>query len=278
MEIKNQESVARNTWLRRFVDAPMFQYFIMAVICVNAVTLGMETSPAVMQSGLGPILQTFDAIALTIYCIEIALKLIAYRGSFFKDGWNWFDVIVVGIALVPASGPMAVLRALRILRILRLFSVVPQLRSVVEALLRALPGMTSVIVVMSLVFYVAAVAATKLFGASFPDWFGSIWRSAYSLFQIMTLESWSMGIVRPVLEVYPYAWLFFVPFIIVTSFAVLNLFIALLVNSMNAQHDAEIHREAEVTRAAAENASNQVLNELSALRSEISSLRSELHK
>ena len=264
--------------VKRLVDSPRFQHFILGVICLNAVTLGFETSAAVMQSPAGAIFKAFDAVALAIYCVELSLKMFAYRLRFFREGWNWFDLIIVGIALVPASGPLAVFRALRILRVLRLFSVVPQLRVVVEALLRAMPGMTSVIVVMSLVFYVAAVAATKLFSAGFPEWFGSLWRSAYSLFQIMTLESWSMGIVRPVMAVYPYAWIFFVPFIVVTSFAVLNLFIALLVNSMNAQHDAEIHKEAEATRAAAEDASNHLLREIAAMRSELAEIRKQLPK
>jgi voltage-gated sodium channel len=205
--------------------------------------------------------------------VEIALKLFAFRSRFFHQGWNWFDLIIVGIALVPASGPMAVLRALRVLRVLRLFSVVPQLRVVVEALVRAMPGMASVIVVMSLVFYVAAVAATKLFGAAFPDWFGSLGRSMYSLFQVMTLESWSMGIVRPVMETYPFAWIFFVPFIIITSFAVLNLFIALLVNSMNSQHDADMQKDQETLRAAAQASTESILNEIRALRAEVDKLR-----
>jgi voltage-gated sodium channel len=119
-------------------------------------------------------------------------------------------------------------------RVLRLVTVVPQMRKVVGALLQALPGMGSILGVLLLVFYIAAVMATNLFGADFPEWFGSIGASMFSLFQIMTLESWSMGIVRPVMALHPNAWLFFVPFIVMTSFTVLNLFIALIVNSMQA--------------------------------------------
>jgi voltage-gated sodium channel len=109
---------------------------------------------------------------------------------------------------------------------------VPSLRRVVDGLGRALPGMGSVFLLILLIYYIAAVIATKLFGASFPDWFGNLGASAYSLFQVMTLESWSMGIVRPVMEVYPYAWAFFVPFILMTTFAVMNLIVGLIVNSM----------------------------------------------
>ena len=159
------------------------------------------------------------------------------RLRFFRDPWSLFDFIVVAIALIPATGNLSVLRALRILRVLRLITVVPSLRRVVGGLITALPGMGSIVVLLSLLFYVFAVMATKLFGQSFPEWFGTIGASAYSLFQIMTLESWSMGIVRPVMEQYPYAWAFFVPFIIVTTFAVLNLFIGIVVNAMQTEHE-----------------------------------------
>lgn len=252
------------------VESAGFTNFISIVIVLNAIGLGLETSPAVMRQW-GELIHGFDRLALGIYCVEIALKLAAWREAFFKSGWNWFDLIIVTVALIPASGTLAVLRALRVLRVLRLFSVVPRLRSVVDALLGALPGMGSVVVVMGLVFYVAAVMATKIFAPSFPDWFGSVARSAYSLFQIMTLESWSMGIVRPVMEVYPLAWLFFVPFIIVTSFAVLNLFIALLVSSMQSQQDGEREKENAALKAAAH-------ADAVALRAEIRELRTLLEQ
>ncbi len=224
--------------LQRLVESRGFQNFILAVIVLNAVILGLETSKTVMAA-VGPVLKALDRIALVIFVIEIALKLIVYRHRFFKNAWNIFDFVIVGVTLVPAGEGVSVLRALRILRALRLVSMVPSMRLVVQALMRAIPGMGSVIMLLSLVFYIASVMATKLFGGSFPDWFGTIGESVYSLFQIMTLESWSMGIVRPVMEVYPYAWIFFVPFIILTSFMVLNLFIAIIVNSMQALHEEE---------------------------------------
>lgn len=227
--------------LTAIVEAPLFQHFVTAVILVNAVTLGLETSATAMEAA-GPFLMALDRIALTIFVIELTMKMLAYRLRFFREGWNIFDFIIVAIALVPSAGPLSVLRALRILRVLRLLSVVPSLRKVVSSLIGALPGMGSIIAVLFLVFYVGAVLSTKLFGASFPDWFGTIGGSMYTLFQIMTLESWSMGIVRPVLEVYPFAWIFFVPFIVLTSFMVLNLFIAIIVNSMQSLHEEEQNR------------------------------------
>ncbi len=221
--------------LRSIVESRGFSLTITAVIIINAVTLGLETSPRAMAVA-GPYLLAIDSAALWIFTIELSLKLWLYRSRFFADAWNVFDLAIVAIAWVPTAGPLSVLRALRIMRVLRLISVVPQMRNVVGALFRALPGMGSIVAVLGLIFYVAAVMATKLFGAAFPDLFGNIGASMYSLFQIMTLESWSMGIVRPVMEVYPSAWLFFVPFIIATTFTVLNLFIALMVNSMQSLH------------------------------------------
>ena len=216
----------------RFLDTNGFRNFIIGVIIFNAITLGLETSKPVMAVA-GGLIQTLDQICLAIFVIEILLKLFAHHFRFFKSGWNLFDFVIVGIALVPAAQSFSVLRALRILRVLRIISATPSLRRVVEGFLKALPGMGSVFLLMSLIFYIGAVMATKLFGNSFPEWFGTLGASAYSLFQIMTLESWSMGIVRPVMEVYPYAYAFFVPFIMVTTFAVVNLLVGLIVNSMS---------------------------------------------
>jgi voltage-gated sodium channel len=192
-----------------------------------------------------------------------------YRLAFFRDPWRIFDLVVVGVALVPAGGNLSVLRALRILRVLRLVSVIPSLRRVVTGFIAALPGMGSIILLMGLVYYVFSVMATKLFASAFPDWFGTIGKSAYSLFQVMTLESWSMGIVRPVMEVYPYAWLFFIPFIICTTFTVLNLFIGIIVSAMQAEHDEEATAE----RSALHDEQETILEEIRSLRDEIRRLR-----
>ena len=235
--------------LADWLDQPRIRNVIIAVILFNAIILGLETSDTVMDQ-FGPTILFLDQICLIIFVAELALKLFALGPRFFRSGWNIFDFIIVGIALVPAAQGLSVLRALRILRVLRVVSSVPSLRRVVEGLLTALPGMGSVFLLMSIIFYIGAVMATKLFGgdcsactpdqaANFQEWFGTIGRSLYSLFQIMTLESWSMGIVRPVQEVYPFAWLFFVPFIMVTTFAVVNLIVGLVVNSMQDAHAEE---------------------------------------
>ncbi len=214
----------------------------MAVIIFNAILLGLETSKTVMNVAESLIV-ALDRLCLAIFVAELVAKMVAYRGRFFRDGWNLFDFAIVGISLVPATQGLTALRALRILRVLRLISTAPRLRRVVEGFITALPGMASVFLLMALIFYIGSVIATKLFGDAFPEWFGTLGLSAYSLFQIMTLESWSMGIVRPVMEVYPLAWLFFVPFIMVTTFAVVNLLVGLIVNSMQDAHHEEADAE-----------------------------------
>ena len=257
------------------VDNPRFSTFISAVIGVNAIALGLETAPTATEIA-GPLLNAIDRIALAVFVIEIALKLFAYRLGFFRSGWNLFDFAIVGVALLPSGGAFSVLRALRILRALRLLSVVPQMRAVIQALLSAVPGMGAIVAVLSLVFYIASVMATKLFGAEFPDWFGSIGASMYSLFQIMTLESWSMGIVRPVMAIEPWAWAFFVPFIVVTSFAVLNLFIALIVNSMQTLNEEEERHLLEEAENLAKHERQILMDELAQVRREIGALRKAL--
>ncbi|AXQ95161.1 ion transporter [Cereibacter azotoformans] len=242
--------------VRAWIEAPAVRQGIIAVILLNAVLLGMETSPTLMAAA-GSLILTLDRLCLAIFVLELALKIYAERLRFFRSGWNLFDFVIVGISLFPVGQGLSVLRAMRILRVLRVISVAPRLRRVVEGFITALPGMGSVFLLMAIIFYIASVMATKLFGTAFPEWFGDIGQSAYSLFQIMTLESWSMGIVRPVMELYPYAWAFFVPFIMVTTFAVVNLLVGLIVNSMQDAHSAEdvsrtdAYRDEVLTRLAA---------------------------
>ena len=263
--------MSARTRIATLVEGKRAQAFITALIVLNAVTLGLETSPAI-RAAYGQPLAVFDAFVLTVFVLEIAAKLYGRGRAFFRDPWNVFDFLVVGIALVPTSGPFSVLRALRILRIMRLVSVVPQMRRVTQALVLAIPGMAPIIGLIAIIFYVAAVIATSFFGSTFAPWFGSVGESMYTLFQIMTLESWSMGIVRPVMDEYPYAWVFFVPFIVITSFAVINLFIGVIVDAMQTQHEQEaaevedhVHADAATLR-----------DEIALLRGEVTALREVL--
>ncbi|KHF25078.1 ion transport protein [Solemya velum gill symbiont] len=217
--------------ITRILEHKWFHNFIIAVIIFNGIILGYQTSKGLSESTIR-LLDVLDMACLAIFVIEIVMKLYAYRLSFFKDGWNNFDFIIVAIALVPTTGGLAILRAFRIFRVLRLVTTVDSIRRVVSGMLLAIPGVGSVGVLLVIVFYIGAVICTTLFGDTFPDWFGNIGQSMYTLFQVMTLESWSMGIVRPVMEVFPYAWIFFIPFITVTTFTVLNLFIGIIVDAM----------------------------------------------
>lgn len=218
--------------LARFVESGRIQGLVIAVIVLNALVLGMEATP-LKNSAAMPWLILIDQVCLGIFIIELLLKAVAYRVGMLRSGWNVFDILVVGIALVPAAGPASVLRGLRVLRVFRLLTAVPSLKRVVLAFIHAIPGLASVVGLMTIVFYIAAVMATGLFGESHPQFFGHLGRSLFTLFQIMTLESWSMGVVRPVMITHPMAWLFFVPFIIIATFTVLNLFIGVIVSTMN---------------------------------------------
>jgi len=263
--------------LASWVESPRVQYSIVVLIVINAITLGLETSPAVMARA-GSWLLALDDFVIGVFVVEISIKLYAHRWRFFRDPWNVFDFIIISIALIPASGPLAVLRALRILRVLRLVSMVPRLRFVVESLLHAIPGIASIAGLLVLLYYVFAVMATGLFGADHPAWFGTIGRSMYTLFQIMTLESWSMGIARPVMETHPYAWLFFIPFILVATFTILNLFIAIIVNTMQTMHDRTLAQEQAVIEDALHNEGSNLGEQLQKLREELAEVKQLLQQ
>jgi voltage-gated sodium channel len=272
------EATLSRSWRGRlgaWVESSRIQRFLIALIIVNAVILGMETSPSLMARW-GELLVALDRIILAVFLVEIASRLVAHGPRFFRDPWSVFDFAVVAIALVPASGPFAVLRALRVLRVLRLLTMVPSMRRVVAGLLSAIPGLGSVFAILMLIFYVASVIATQLFAEKFPDWFGSIGASAYTLFQIMTLESWSMGIARPVMEAFPYAWIFFVLFILIATFTMLNLFIAVIVTAIQGEQRVEIqrHEDAVVARVDADTATLQ--REIAGLRAELGELKTML--
>ena len=258
--------------IRRRMESTGMQYFITLLIVINAIILGLETVPQAMER-YGAFLLAVDHFILGIFVIEILLRIYAHRFAFFRDPWSLFDFTVVAIALVPASGPLAVLRALRILRVLRLLTLVPSMRRVVGALLGSIPGLSSIALVLLLIYYVFAVIATKLFGEHFPQWFGSIGESLYSLFQIMTLESWSMGIVRPVMVEHPYAWIFFIVFILIATFTMLNLFIAIIVNAMQTFTEEENRVRKDALVETRDHIEADLHSEMAALRREIVELR-----
>ena len=263
------------TRLRCFIENAKVQAFIIALILINAALLGLETWPVAMDA-VGGLILAVDRIILAIFVVEIAIRIFVHRSAFWRHPWSLFDFAVVTIALIPASGQFAVLRALRVLRVLRLMTMVPSMRRVVGALLAAIPGLGSIALVLMIIYYVFAVIATNLFAATHPEWFGSIGRSLYTLFQVMTLESWSMGIARPVMEAFPYAWAFFIPFILIATFTMLNLFIAIIVNAMQSFTEDERNVAADAADAARQHIEAELHAEFRAMRDEMRSLRQEL--
>ncbi|MEL7343688.1 MAG: ion transporter [Pseudomonadota bacterium] len=255
-------------FLKKRIENPRFENTILFLIGLNALTLGLETVPAINEN-YGVMLKYVDRVFVAIFTLEIIGRLIIDFRGFWRDPWRVFDFVIVAVALVPTTGAMSVLRAFRILRVLRLISGVKSMRRVVSGLLEALPGMGSIVLLLLLIFYVFSVISTKLFAADFPQWFGDLGASAYTLFQIMTLESWSMGIVRPVMEAHPYAWMLFLPFILATAFTVLNLFIGVIVDAMQSEHEAEARDE----RDAMKQETATILSEIRALRAEVAELR-----
>lgn len=214
------------------VESEKFKNFILIIILLNGITMGMETYPSIM----GPIedyLFYFDRMVVYIFVIEIILRIYAHKISFFKDSWNLFDLSIVVISLFPNNETFEIFRILRVFRLLRVVTIVPQMRKIVAAIASIIPGMASIAALMSVLFYISAIMATQLFGEKFPEWFGDLGNSLYTLFQIMTLESWSMGIARPIMEEYPYAWVFFIPFIFIVTFIMINLIVAVVVDAMN---------------------------------------------
>ncbi|GLW11744.1 hypothetical protein Misp01_68720 [Microtetraspora sp. NBRC 13810] len=254
--------------VRSFLETPLVQRAVVAVIIVNAITIGCETS-SYLTDRIGGFLHVVDRVALAVFTAELAARLYAYRGGFFRDPWNWFDTTIVAIALIPASGPASVLRALRILRALRLVAAVPSMRKVVGALFAAMPGMGAIIGLLILVMYVSAVLATQLFGGIAPEHFGELPTSLFTLFQVMTGEAWP-DIAQKVMDAKPWAWIFFVGYILMASYVVLNLFIAVVVNAMDDQNTSAEEQRTEDQLAA-------VLKELARLHARIDAIQNVPH-
>jgi len=268
--------------IENFVGHHWIQAGIVFLIIFNAILLGMETSPSLMDA-YGEELHMLDHVILGIFICELALLMLARGLNFFKDPWCLFDFVVIAIALIPASESLSVLRSLRVLRVLRLINKVQSMRRVVKGLLGSLASLGSVIGLMLIVFYVSAVVSTNLFSAEFPDWFGNLGASFFTLFQIMTLESWSEGIARPVMEKFPYAWIFFLSFIMIATFTVVNLFIAAIVDSFSSTSHEEKEEETrhlkELKWEQDEQRRQQITNdELNSIRVELQEIKALIHR
>lgn len=230
--------------LRSLVDSNGFQNAILIVIIINSIIMGLQTSKTIVAN-VGNVLEILDYICLAIFIVEILLKLIAYGGKFFTDAWNWFDVIVIICSVISGLAFLKVLRVFRIFRVfrtlkalkglkaMRLVSRLDKLRMIIGAIGKSIPGISWTAVLLLLIYYIFGIIGTTLFGEAFPDWFGTLGKSIYTLFQVMTLESWSMGISRPVMEAFGWAWVYFVPFVLISSFVVMNVVVGIVVNSIS---------------------------------------------
>lgn len=219
-------------WRRKLTDRvnskPM-KNFVVGVIVINLAILGIQATP-LGQSEAKQLLNIANHICIGIFVLELLLKGLAYRWEIFKRGWDVFDILVVALAILSSS--TSALRGLRALHLFRSISTLPSLRRVVMAFLRALPGVGAIGLLMMFFLYISAIMATGFFGKTHPDLFGHFGNSIYSLFQILTLEGWSMEIVAPTMKTHPWAWAFFIPFIIFGAFTILNLFIGIIVSAM----------------------------------------------
>jgi voltage-gated sodium channel len=261
--------------LQKIVDDPHTERVIMAFIIANAVILGMQTYPR-MTNAIGPLLEILDRIILAIFVVEITARIIVHRWAFFRDPWSLFDFIVVAIALVPATDNFTVLRALRVLRVLRLVTAVPTLRRVVAGFFASLPGMGAIGFLIGLLYYVFAIIAIRLFGPDNPELFGTLGKSLYTLFTVMTLEGWTNDVAKPVMQNHPWAWIFFVTFIVSTTFMVLNLFIGVVVNAMQTEAMKAEAAEREAEREMIHEEAAPILNEIRSLKADVAELRKAL--
>jgi voltage-gated sodium channel len=218
----------------RIIEARWFEPFMIGLILFNAVLIGLETSPQILER-YGHWLHLGNDVILAVFIAEAVLKITAVTPRFrlyFGNGWNLFDFTIVVLSLIPATGDFAlVARLVRILRVLRLISAVPQLRLIVATLVRSIPSMGHVIMLMSVMFYIYAVTGVHFFAADDPEHWGSLGSSLLTLFQLVTLEGW-VDVMEAVMENHPWAWVYFVSFVLLGTFVILNLFIAVVINNL----------------------------------------------
>lgn len=251
----------------KIVESSVFNNFILFVIIFNSIILGMMTDAKICQF-CGDLLHHICTICVVIFSIEIFMKLYVYKKSFFKHGWNIFDFILVAMSWIPTGGVFSSFRAFRVLRALRtlrLITHLERLRIIVQAIIESIPNVGWASVLLLLLFYIFSIMGTTMFAEAFPEFFGSIGKSMYSLFQIMTLESWSMGIARPVIREFHYAWIYFISFILVSSFIVMNVIVGIVVNAIS---ELSERAKKEKAQLALENATDLEL-ELNKLKAQI---------
>ncbi len=255
--------------LGTLVDHAYAQRFIVFVLVLNAITLGLDTAPSIMARH-GELINTINAVIPVIFVIEVGMRLAARGRGFFKESWNIFDIVIISISFLPSGSAFSALRALRVLRVLHVISLVPRMRHVVAAMIRSLPQIGSILALLIVVSYISAVIVTHLYGVDYPELFGSIGASMLTLFQLMTLEGWAAEVVRPVMETHPYSVFLFIPYMLMTAFAILNLFTAVLVDSM------QILQQNYTRERADEQTIHAINHEMLAVKADIQALTNEI--
>ena len=267
--------------LKKVVDGKLFQGIILFVIIFNAALMGVETIKGLPENVLSAF-ALINTICLWIFIIEIVIKILAYGLDYFKDPWSWFDMIIVAVSMVSGLPFMAAFRAVRVLRVLkslkalrstRLIGHVRHLQIIIGAIVKSIPSIMWTGILLLLIYYIFALIGVNLFGEAFYDWFGTIGKSMYTLFQVMTLESWSMGISRPVMEVFPWAWAYFVPFVLLSSFIVMNVVVGIVVNAIS-----EVTAENNKEDAEEKVSETELIGEIHSLKEQLDRLEKQLAK
>lgn len=225
-----------------FIHSRLFQGLVLGIIILDSIVLGALTFSFLENNS---ILIAIDRICLLFFCIEMCVKILALRKEFFLSKWNLFDLSVVVLSILPTTiiGNVLILRLFRIFRVARLFSSVPQLRFVIAVITRSIPSVISIGILLLLVYYIYAVLGTQLFATAAPEYFGDLGKSFFTLFQVMTGESWSEAVARPIMRIYPYAWIYFISYMIIVSFIVLNMVIGVIVDSISEIKAQKLEKE-----------------------------------
>jgi voltage-gated sodium channel len=265
---------AIQAFARRVIDAPWFEPFMIGLILFNAVLIGLETFPEIDRQ-YADLLHLGNHLILAVFVVEAGLKITAVAPRFrlyFGNGWNLFDFSIVVLSLIPATGEAAlVARLIRILRVLRLVSAVPQLRLIVATLVRSIPSMGHVIMLMSVIFYIYAITGVHLFAEADPAHWGSLGTSLLTLFQLVTLEGW-VELMETAMETQPWAWIFFVSFVLLGTFVILNLFIAVVINNLET---SKLEQLAELEQPVTH---DEILKELERTRDALRDLQAKISK
>ena len=227
----------------RIVSAPSFERTIIGLILLNGLILGMETSPSLVNQ-YGNLLHLGNQLILAVFIVEAALKMAALApqvSRYFQDGWNIFDFSVIVFSLVPATGQFAMIaRLARLLRVVRLISTIPELRLIVSTLVRSIPSMLHVMTLMGVIFYIYAITGYQLFHDHDPTHWRSLGISVLTLFRVVTLEDWT-DVMYTAMDFHPMAWIYFVSFVVLGTFVVVNLFIAVVINNLDEAKAERLH-------------------------------------